>query len=415
MRQEQQYSGSNVSGKQPVRSQMAGLGYLQNQPFSQYQFAHQQPGAYQGPHDLSQADAYQAGHMDVAHNAAFEEAFVQAEDAHAPTQKEPLADLSSARELAGVRLDPIFNNRTSDLNTSQFGALQPHQDNLFQTPPEQKTALRIGSDAIPASETKTAKIAEQNSRDADELARTAGQLLNSVEDETSLKFQQSQFLTLMRHIRDHEVEVRGDEFRETTKTPNTQALAGGRDAETEAAQQDPVIPTGNALDDYHASMELLAAQNRKRSSMAWGSDIPVEAAQQNPVIPTGNALDDYYASMEVLETQNRKRSSMAWGPDMESQQTGEENQRIYTGTMDERQLDEEMQRRGDVQALHPGGRMYPIRPRPLSDAGDSDAGHDEDDRHKYDHWASGGIVVEDERIEESPGLAGRFSRASVKD
>ena len=46
--------------------------------------------------------------------------------------------------------------------------------------------------------------------DADEMAATAGRLLESVSDNTSEKFQNSQFLALMRRLRDREVKVQGD-------------------------------------------------------------------------------------------------------------------------------------------------------------------------------------------------------------
>lgn len=46
--------------------------------------------------------------------------------------------------------------------------------------------------------------------DADELARTAGALLNNVEDNQSQKFKESNFLSLMRQLRDREVHVEGD-------------------------------------------------------------------------------------------------------------------------------------------------------------------------------------------------------------
>ncbi|KAF2088702.1 hypothetical protein K490DRAFT_63915 [Saccharata proteae CBS 121410] len=51
--------------------------------------------------------------------------------------------------------------------------------------------------------------------DDEDLARTAGQLLDSVSHDTSAKFQQSNFLALMRRLRDHEVRVEGDKMVET--------------------------------------------------------------------------------------------------------------------------------------------------------------------------------------------------------
>ena len=70
---------------------------------------------------------------------------------------------------------------------------------------------RIGSDLIEQSKPSVNPI-----RDNDELAKTAGQLLTSVQHDTSTKFQNSQFLNLMRRIRDREVEVQGEDFQETS-------------------------------------------------------------------------------------------------------------------------------------------------------------------------------------------------------
>jgi hypothetical protein len=54
-------------------------------------------------------------------------------------------------------------------------------------------------------------------KDQDDLARTAGQLLDSVKSDTSTKFQNSNFLALMRRLRDHEVVVEGDKMVETNR------------------------------------------------------------------------------------------------------------------------------------------------------------------------------------------------------
>ncbi|KAJ5787395.1 peroxin-20 Pex20-Penicillium chrysogenum [Penicillium paradoxum] len=95
------------------------------------------------------------------------------------------------------------------------------QQNLQETPeadvvePVVQPEIRLGSDLIPQSGKQDP---ETRSRDADELARTAGQLLDSVRNDQTQKFQQSNFLALMRRIRDREVEVEGEDFRETAQS-----------------------------------------------------------------------------------------------------------------------------------------------------------------------------------------------------
>lgn len=74
--------------------------------------------------------------------------------------------------------------------------------------------------------------AELGAMDADELAQTAARLLSSVEDNVSEKFQHSEFLQLMRRLRDRQAEVLGtsivehgasDKGKERAHAPPTQA------------------------------------------------------------------------------------------------------------------------------------------------------------------------------------------------
>ena len=56
------------------------------------------------------------------------------------------------------------------------------------------------------------KETTHNDSEADELARTAGQLLDNLKYEHSEKFQKSKFMELMRQLRDKEVRVEGDKM-----------------------------------------------------------------------------------------------------------------------------------------------------------------------------------------------------------
>ena len=64
----------------------------------------------------------------------------------------------------------------------------------------------------PQLEEQSRKEQEARVNDADDLSRTAGQLLDSVSNDTSDKFAQSSFLALMRKLRDREVKVEGENF-----------------------------------------------------------------------------------------------------------------------------------------------------------------------------------------------------------
>lgn len=70
---------------------------------------------------------------------------------------------------------------------------------------------RIGSDKILDEVPKDER--DQRARnEADELARTAGELLDNVKHDQSQKFRESNFLSLMRQLRDREVQVEGDKI-----------------------------------------------------------------------------------------------------------------------------------------------------------------------------------------------------------
>lgn len=72
---------------------------------------------------------------------------------------------------------------------------------------------RLGADLIHDPLKERQERPQQD--DPDALARTAGQLLDSVKDNQSNKFQNSQFLELMRQLRDKEVMVEGDKIVDT--------------------------------------------------------------------------------------------------------------------------------------------------------------------------------------------------------
>lgn len=69
----------------------------------------------------------------------------------------------------------------------------------------------IGSDKI-LDEFPQEGQEKQARNEADELARTAGELLDNVKHDPSQKFRESNFLSLMRQLRDREVQVEGDKI-----------------------------------------------------------------------------------------------------------------------------------------------------------------------------------------------------------
>ncbi|KAL8839487.1 MAG: hypothetical protein Q9170_001710 [Blastenia crenularia] len=73
---------------------------------------------------------------------------------------------------------------------------------------EGRLEYRIGSDRI--LDDSLQRQERSDAQEADELSRTAGYLLENVKHDQSAKFQGSNFLSLMRQLRDKEVKVEGD-------------------------------------------------------------------------------------------------------------------------------------------------------------------------------------------------------------
>ena len=147
-------------------------------------------GVNQIPQPLQvQGDRASMQQTEVMNDAAFEDAFARAEIDHI-SQEEVTMDYQQESHKV-QEPEPIPQH---DLETSEH--------------------IRIGSDLI---EDRKAPINEQQEQaEADELARTAGDLLNALKHDQSDKFQHSQFLSLMRRIRDREVEVKNDDFKEVS-------------------------------------------------------------------------------------------------------------------------------------------------------------------------------------------------------
>ncbi|KAI5281244.1 hypothetical protein KEM54_003306 [Ascosphaera aggregata] len=120
-------------------------------------------------------------------DAAFEAAFAEAR-AEVDQLDKQSADYHQHKSRTELRLDI-------------------NQDAGVSEPQQQGEKVRIAADTI---QDTGKNVVDQN----DDLARTAGQLLESVQHETNQKFKESNFLALMRQLRDREVVVDGGEFRQ---------------------------------------------------------------------------------------------------------------------------------------------------------------------------------------------------------
>ena len=114
--------------------------------------------------------------------------------------------------------EKAFEAATAESQQSEKAELQhdatANQDLYTGLSPETESWMdqtRIGADRISDEAQQTEKHHDDHD-EADELARTAGQLLENVRTDQSQKFRESNFLSLMRQLRDREVRVEGDKL-----------------------------------------------------------------------------------------------------------------------------------------------------------------------------------------------------------
>ncbi|CAP85339.1 hypothetical protein E8E15_001080 [Penicillium rubens] len=201
-------------------------------PVSQLQRPHIAPAAAHGGWH-AEFMAQQQGPMSLAQqtpqmHGAYQPSFTPSYQMYGSSmnQMQPLQGMQTeqqnTQQFDESAFEAAFDQARADMELQGVDiAQQDNQEHLQETnkvdisEPAIQEQIRLGSDLIPQSDKQNP---ETQSRDADELARTAGQLLDSVRNEQSEKFQQSNFLALMRRIRDREVEVEGDDFRETAQS-----------------------------------------------------------------------------------------------------------------------------------------------------------------------------------------------------
>ena len=139
---------------------------------------------------------------EAVENEAFERAFDAAAAAAAAAANQESFDKegNAQREITGYEQ----NNLTND-----------NADALFEEKKDLPLYHPIGSDRI-IDEVRKKKQQQVEENNEDELARTAGELLDNIKHEHSQKFKDSNFLSLMRQIRDREVRIEGDQVVEVS-------------------------------------------------------------------------------------------------------------------------------------------------------------------------------------------------------
>ena len=173
------------------QNQMGGSAYRYS-PMSGMNMTPQYGGGFAGPQaesSMAQRQQPQEAFDDEAFARAFEEA--------SRSEMDTTQDSGQAQNIE-LGQDIMFEE-----SAERFMSGTSEEDQVKQEP-------RIGADLIHDPSTQEQSRHEQ--QDPDALARTAAQLLDSVKNNQSSKFQNSQFLELMRQLRDREVTVEGDKI-----------------------------------------------------------------------------------------------------------------------------------------------------------------------------------------------------------
>ena len=189
-------------------------------------------GATNPPYALAQQKQAQQQMEELSYEAAFEQASKYArmetsentvissqnstQSGGHDVQKESEAEAADELKDWWAR-SPALRPQNGESSEHLLQSIMAHQQRVLDQSDVEKTAdaqefdnhALIGSDAILD---EASKQDEEHSPEweADELARTAGQLLDNLKHEQSQKFQDSSFLSLMRQLRDKEVRVEGD-------------------------------------------------------------------------------------------------------------------------------------------------------------------------------------------------------------
>lgn len=154
--------------------------------------------------------------------AAFEQAF----EAHAQELQQDREVDAHGMDSTQERLDAVNNGAASIYKNYQD---MQHQSDWNATAQDAMSRGEVVAEPIPASISQEEILGELAREDAqreqqnqdesnlqrqedDDLAATAGELLNRVSDNRSQKFKDSTFLAFMERIRDRRVKVEGDQF-----------------------------------------------------------------------------------------------------------------------------------------------------------------------------------------------------------
>jgi hypothetical protein len=179
-------------------------------PMSGTNMAPQFMGGFVGPQ--AESSMAQQQPKEAFDDEAFARAFEEASRSEMDTRQD-----TEQRENIKLGQDIMFEE-SAERFMSGMQEMEAHAQ-MQQEP-------RIGADLIHDPQEPQNS---QEQQDPDALARTAAQLLDSVKNNQSSKFQNSQFLELMRQLRDREVTVEGDKIVGMNDVENGKPVVQGVD------------------------------------------------------------------------------------------------------------------------------------------------------------------------------------------
>ncbi|KAG6867862.1 hypothetical protein C0993_010088 [Termitomyces sp. T159_Od127] len=195
-------------------------------------FAVQRPLFSQTPNATFQGNEV-ASHPDVVNSSSTSMQQVRSGLPHVPLQWNPMTNIRmgpmnySSSSLGNVHQSTTSSSRRSwylrypskfnddDVEISWDKEFNDQEAALIQTPVVQE-------------QMQTDQTVRQVAVDNDDLARTAGLLLENVRNEQNPKFQNSQFLNLMRKLRDRDIIVEGNQMVENEGQQSADVKGKGR-------------------------------------------------------------------------------------------------------------------------------------------------------------------------------------------
>ena len=184
----------------------------------------------------------------------------------------------------------------------------------FESSNQPHSAAEPMSDAMPAQ-----KVDYANPQERDELARTAGKLVSSVQHDQSDKFRQSHFLDLMRKIRDKQAGIQGDNIVENADmAAASSTLDKGKAKETHAqpqSQQEAYSWANQMAANGGISHLPPSVQRSLAKNTALQSDLPAHQRTQQE-LQNQQAINDLWAEedarSEAIEKQAMQESARAF-------------------------------------------------------------------------------------------------------